>query len=54
MKTAAVTTSPDGKVSTTYNKTRFADLVETDTTKVIIRFRDENGEVKELEINIIK
>lgn len=49
----AVTSSPNGKVSITFNKTRFADLVETDITKVTIRFRDENGEVKELEVNII-
>lgn len=48
----AVTTSPDGKVSITFNKTRFADLVETDITKVTIRFRDENGEVKEFEVRI--
>lgn len=48
----AVTTSPDGKLSITFNKTRFADLVETDIIKVTIRFRDENGEVKELEVNI--
>lgn len=47
-----VTTYEDGKISITFNKTRFEDLIVTDVTQVIIRFRDGNGEEKELEVSI--
>ncbi|MBD8035772.1 S-layer homology domain-containing protein [Solibacillus sp. A46] len=48
----AVTTSQQGIINVTFNKTRFANLIETDVTKVIIRFRDVNGVTKELEVSI--
>lgn len=48
----AVTTTEDGKINISFNKIRFASLIETDITKVTIRFRDENGEIKELEVSI--